>query len=341
MEPADSEYPLLTRIPLGLSLADIDERVRREHEVDIALTEAGCFFTAVNESADALADALDFRIGIDAWGRRVTGFPVNRLDERSRDLVESGYGFAVVRTVDRRNHRAVRAVTDVVKGQSSGTSPRTRRIDGVGDSVDREESAAAKLQALIAQAIPALPSHNRDAEGLVEALSAAALLDSSDSESESERRLLAHRIFDERLALLERLWERRNQRPTAQFDLRRLSSILDRIGHGIRRGPNGARRHDHGPLTSDENQDIAALFFEGRGVREISGELDRPASVISRSLTGQNLRAEDWRRWWPDETNRLKSLLCTELSLRTIAKKLSRSPWDVLAHTLESDARQH
>jgi hypothetical protein len=338
MKPADSEDPRLTKLPLGLSLVDIDEWVRRELGVEIALTEAGCFFTAVNESADALADALDFRVGIDAWGRRVTGFPVDRLDARSRDLAESGYAFAVVRTVDHRGHRAVRAVIDVVKGQSGGGSPRTRRVDGVGDSAAREEPAAANLQDLIAQAILALPSHDSDTQALVEALSAAALLDASASESEG--RLLAQRVFDERLALLQRLWERRSQRPTAQVDLLRLSSILDRLGHEIRRGPNRARRHDFGPLTSEENQEIAAWFFEGRGVREISVEFDRPASLISRGLTEQNLRAEDWRRWWPDETNRLKSLLFTELSLCTIATKLSRSPWDVMAHTLELDAGQ-
>lgn len=318
-------------IGLNSSLPEIDRIIRERLDVDIVLIEAGAFYTAVESSADALAEALGYRVGIDGWGRRISGIPVVSFRRRQIDLDESGFGYVVVATVARRGSRAVREVVHVARradGRPRFTISATLAASGSARALEHEnEHDESRVEDVVAAILPRDDVSAR----LIAALEQAFLENGGVGSRDGHERRSS--IFELRTEFLTDLWQRflDDQDPVS---LRRaaVGPEVDRLGDRAANGGARMRRLEYGPLSTIEESDILDMHFDGFGIRQIAHELERPTSLVRSYLMGCGHRSEVFSDWRPSEDSVLDALLDSTPDLRLLARRLSRSPWDVALH---------
>lgn len=328
----------LDQLDVGLTLPEIDTIVRSRFRVPIVLIEAGCFFTAVESSAEALADALGYNVGTDAWGRQITGIPLQSIEDREFDLQADGYSYAVVVTTGHRGSRPIRVVARVSKGHLSEnrTFSRSAARDASRALPEFESDPLASFRSESEYLVARLEPADDASADLITTLREFQTLDKSNSDS--VRTELGLRICRLRRELLFRLWEHF----LADGDpshLARATAGLQVEGHvekGLRAGDR-AKRHDYDGLLNDEQADVLDMYFAGWCVFEIAHELARPSSLIRKHLTRVGLGDRARRAWWPDEVKRLETLISRRSPLRDVAATLRRSPWEVALNLTQCD----
>lgn len=326
------------QLDVGLTLPAIDTIVRSRFRVPIVLIEAGCFFTAVESSAEALADALGYNVGIDAWGRRITGIPLQSIEDREFDLQADGYSYAVVVTSGHRGSRPIRVVARVSRGHLSENHPFSRSAVRDARHAIPEPGPIANFRSGFESLVSGLEPPDDASADLIAALRDFQTIDRSTSDS--ARVELGLRICRLRRELLSKLWE--HFLATGDpVHLTRASAGLqveEYVQKGLR-GGGRAQRHDYDGLLDDEQEDVLAMFFAGWCVLEISHELARPPSLIRKHLTSIGIGPRARRAWWPDEVKRLEALVSRRSPLRDVAATLRRSPWEIVLHLAQSGAK--
>lgn len=104
------------------TLLEMEVAVRREYGVAAVLIQNGAFYEAYNDSSYVLTSELGYKSAVNAWGARMTGFPVYALHQVVDRLESSDVTLAVVdqTAADGFHGRRLRAVTYVSRRSPPG-----------------------------------------------------------------------------------------------------------------------------------------------------------------------------------------------------------------------------
>lgn len=333
-------------LPVQWSLLEVENALRSRLAVDIILIEAGGFFTAVEESAVHLSQALGYRIGIDRWGRRISGLPVPVLEDRLALLEELDWDVVVVRTLGYRGRRAIRAI--------SHTAGAARLFPGM------EEPAVASTSREPSQSPPSArvaPTAPEGAGPLLTSLEFSLMLKglgpvsaanepvvealrevwehSRGPVSSEHRAAMRERLLDGRVSLLDRSWRHylRHRDPsilkplTVEEDVGRLAQRVLRMSPRRRRASDGVWSEHEVAITVEQ-------YKVGRLLVEVAAAVDRPQVDVRQVLERQGLPSGLWPTWTRFDEKERDRLVRRRTDLAECVHELARSPWDIALSAL-------
>lgn len=324
-------------LPVGLDLLAVETSVRATRGADIVLIEAGLFFTCLEESALTLARATGFRVGVDQWGRRVSGVPRGQLESRLIMLERQGLTVAVVRTVGWQGVRAQRVISSSPLPEGPVPCPdrsggRRRTIEAGrpnGAAPVAESGGGAILSSRELSLFIRILGRRPAAEPVVEVLRDLRLADPLSVDVEWRRRH-RERLLDARVGMLADCWSA-YLRSGDLGDLQPLrgQEELSRLAHQILRARVQRRRGGVDWWSDSEVDLVTEMFLSGRTPSEMAAVVERPMAVVVETLEDRGLPAGLWPAWRPQDERRRGRLIRSGEDISACARVLVRSPWDV------------
>lgn len=338
-----------------LRMEQIDEFVRREHDVDVVLNVLGVFVSAFGASSEVLARALEMRVGTDAWGRSISGFPLAASQEHLTRLLYAGIRFAIVQPLTPGVGRnAIRSVTYVSSRDGEQFPeltvqyPRSGRPTAGRESIEthaysNEDSlAGSDLSDIVDDPgeLESLYDLVLDAGDLGESIRAAIsplagpelLLMGPDG-----RRATAQKIRDARVEFLVAVWESfLRSGDVAILETLRIERSLAELASRIHRIRWG--RGSVPPKDSQALRQIILHHAKGRLRGEISAYFGLTGTIVGEVLGRAGFSPELWRRWSPEDITMRDALIGRGLSIVDCSSALRRSPWDITASLVEASS---